>query len=63
MSILELRKQAWKSKKFDAQGTVRVFDLRKRCNKDQKIALISGIPTIVPKTKIDYIVERLFKHE
>jgi hypothetical protein len=59
MNTLDIKKDLWRSVVFDSYSISTVFRLRKSCGPGMKIIFIGGIPLIVPKTKMDMLLERV----
>ncbi len=58
MSILDIKKDLWRSTKLDSYSISAAFRLRRRCGQNNKVIFFDGIPLVVPKTKMDRFLER-----
>jgi hypothetical protein len=59
LRTLDIRKDLWRSVMFDSHSISTVMWLRKRCGPDMKVIFDGNVPLIVPKTKMDRLLERV----
>jgi hypothetical protein len=59
MSTLDIKKD-WRSPMFDSHSVSTVLRLRKSCGPNMKVIFTGDIPLIVPKTKVDRLLERVW---
>ena len=59
MSTLDIKKDLWRSDMFDSYSITTVVRLRKSCGPNMKVIFAEDIPLIVPKTKVDRLLERM----
>jgi hypothetical protein len=59
MSTLDIKKELWRSAMFDSHSICTVVRLRKNCGPNMKVTFTGDIPLIVPKTKMDKLLERV----
>ncbi|MDA8106494.1 MAG: hypothetical protein M0Z71_14080 [Nitrospiraceae bacterium] len=58
MSTLNIKKD--RSIMFDSHSVSTVLRLRKSCGPNMKVIFAGDIPLIVPKTKVDRLLERVW---
>ncbi len=58
MSTLGIKKDLWPVV-FDSHSISTVLRLRKDCGPDMKVVFAGDIPLIVPKTRMDRLLERV----
>jgi hypothetical protein len=58
MSTLDIKKDLWRSVMFDSHSISTVMRLRKSCGTDMKVIFEGNVPLVVPKTKMDRLIER-----
>jgi hypothetical protein len=60
MSTLDSRKELWRSAMFDSHSVSTVLRLRRGCGPNMKVIFAGDIPLIVPKTKVDRLLEKMW---
>jgi hypothetical protein len=60
MNTLDMKKDVWRSAMLDSHSIATVVRLRKSCGPNMKVTFAGNIPLVVPKTRMDRILEKVW---